>query len=134
MEFIHARNAEIMRAYRAACRRARHIYLEDLMEEVASTPTSRFWVSEERAAYVVRLMEEGRSLPQMRETKREMYEEIYRRYMAEREREPGLSRQELIARVIYQPAPKFYLTARTIGEFIYKIKSGRWYGKRSKEQ
>ena len=29
---------------------------------------------------------------------------------------------ELVTIIVYQPAPKFYLTPRTIEEFIYRIK------------
>ena len=57
-----------------------------------------------------------------------MFEEIFRRYTAAQAADPTRSVFEIVADVVNQPAPKFYLTPRTVGEFIYRIKSG-WYDK-----
>ena len=55
-----------------------------------------------------------------------MFEEIFRRFVVMHEQQPDKSVYELVALIVNQPAPKFYLTARTVGEFIYRIKNG-WY-------
>lgn len=57
-----------------------------------------------------------------------MFEEIYRRFLILREQYPENSIYSLIIKVISQPAPKFYMTPRTVGELIYRIKNG-WYDK-----
>ena len=126
MEFVNARNEEIMRIYHEIVSSVPFIIRSDVMELIAESPASRFWVSEERAGFVVKAMLAGRPLPRMRETKKEMFDEIFRRFLIEREKQPHASVPELISIVIHQPAPKFYLTPRTIGEFIHRIKKG-WY-------
>ena len=63
-------------------------------------------------------------MPRMRSNKREMFEEIYRRYLLMRKDYPDKSVYELVTKIVNQPAPKFYLTPRTVGEFIYRIKNG----------
>lgn len=102
--------------------------MPEIFELVAESPASRFWVSEERAAIVIAAMEAGKPLTRMRRNKREMFEEIFRRYLALRDLHPDKSLFELVSIVVHQPAPKFYLTPRTVGEFIYRIKNG-WYDK-----
>lgn len=117
-----------MRAFREQLALARFIVMPEIFELVAESPASRFWVSEERAAIVIAAMEAGKPLTRMRRNKREMFEEIYRRYLIERKNNPRKSVYDLVTRIVNQPAPKFYLTPRTVGEFIYRIKNG-WYDK-----
>lgn len=128
LEFTRERNRDLLRVYHEKLASATFIVMPVIFELVAQSPASRFWVSEERAAIVISAMEAGKPLLRMRDNKREMFEEIYRRYTVLREQYPEKSTNELAARIVNQPAPKFYLTARTVGEFIYRIKNG-WYDK-----
>lgn len=128
MDFTRQRNEDLMRAFREQLALARFIVMPEIFQLVADSPASRFWVSEERAAIVISAMAAGKSLTRMRSNKREMFEEIYRRFLIERESHPKKSVYELVTKIVNQPAPKFYLTPRTVGEFIYRIKNG-WYDK-----
>jgi hypothetical protein len=126
LEFTRERNEDLMRVYREKLSEASIIVMPVIFELVAQSPSSRFWVSEERAAIVISAMAAGRPMPRMRKNKREMFEEIFRRFVVMHEQQPDKSVYELVALIVNQPAPKFYLTARTVGEFIYRIKNG-WY-------
>ncbi len=126
LDFTRERNADLMRVYRQKLAEASMIVMPAIFELVAESPASRFWVSEERAAIVISAMAAGKSIPRMRSNKREMFEEIYRRYLIMQEEYPDKSVYELVTKIVNQPAPKFYLTPRTVGEFIYRIKNG-WY-------
>lgn len=126
MEFTRQRNNDIMRAYRQQLALARVIVMPDIFRQVAESPASRFWVSEERAAVEISRMLAGKTFSRMRDNKREMFLEIYRRFLLLREQFPHKPLFELVSTVVNQPAPKFYLTARTVGEFVYRIKNG-WY-------
>ncbi len=126
MDFTRQRNEDLMRAYREQLALASFIVMPEIFSLVAESPASRFWVSEERAAVEVSRMLAGKPFPRMRSNKREMFEEIFRRFLIEREKFPEMSVYRLVSRVVVQPAPKFYLTPRTVGEYIYLIKSG-WY-------
>ena len=128
MDFTRQRNDDIMRAYREQLALANYIVMPEIFEKVAESPAKRFWVSEERAAVEVSRMLVGKPFSRMRANKREMFQEIFRRYLALRESCPGKSLIELVSIVVHQPAPKFYLTPRTVGEFVYRIKNG-WYDK-----
>lgn len=129
LDFTRQRNDDLMRAYREQLAKARFIVMPDIFSLVAESPSSRFWVSEERAAIVVSRMLAGKPLPQMRANKREMFEEIFFRFLLLRQSCPSLSVFELVSDIVNQPAPKFYLTPRTVGELIYRIRNG-WYDKR----
>lgn len=126
MDFTRQRNRDILRAYREQLAKASYIVMPEIFQRVADSPASRFWVSEERAAVEVSRMLVGKPFSRMRRNKREMFEEIFRRFLVLREQYPDKSVYELTSIVVNQPAPKFYLTARTVGEFIYRIKNG-WY-------
>lgn len=128
LEFTHERNKELLRVYREKCIESEYIVMTEIFEKVANSPCSRFWVSEERASIVIYTMLAKKPLPNMRKNKREMFEEIFRRFLVVREQYPEKSIYDLAIMVVNQPAPKFYMTPRTIGELIYRIKNG-WYNK-----
>lgn len=124
LEFTRRRNEDIMRVFNHHLKNEKYIFLPHIFHLVSESPASRFWVSEERAVAVVSALIAGRKLPRMRENKIEMFQEILRRYLILRNKEPKIPMIRHITQVIEQPAPKFYLTPRTIGEIIFKIKRG----------
>lgn len=128
MDFTRQRNDDLMRAYREQLALANYIIMPEIFKKVAESPAKRFWVSEERAAVEISRMLAGKPFSRMRTNKREMFQEIFRRYLALRDFYPDKSVLELVSVIVYQPAPKFYLTPRTVGEFIYRINNG-WYDK-----
>ena len=126
LDFTIERNNDLLRAFKEKIAFARVIVMPEIFELVAESPASRFWVSEERATIVISAMIAGKPLPRMRSNKRDMFEEIYRRYLIARKKYPDKSVYDLVSTIVNQPAPKFYLTPRTVGELIYRIKNG-WY-------
>ncbi|MCH5234457.1 MAG: hypothetical protein J1E16_04125 [Muribaculaceae bacterium] len=128
LEFTHQRNSDIMRVFRHHLSSQPHIFLPDILVLVAKSPASRFWVSEERAAIVISALIAGRPLPPMRDNKKEMFAEILRRYLEIKDSRPGESLANIVADIVNQPAPRFYLTPRTIGTIINRINNG-FYGK-----
>lgn len=128
LDFTKERNQELLRVYQEKLSEAGYIIMPKIFEQVANSPCSRFWVSEERAAIVISSLLAGKSLPNMRKNKREMFDEIFRRFLIVREKYPEKSIYALAIIVVSQPAPKFYMTPRTVGELIYRIKNG-WYDK-----
>ena len=128
LDFTQERNQELMRVYQEKLSKAGYIVMPKIFEQVANSPCSRFWVSEERAAIVISTLLAGKVVPNMRRNKREMFDEIFHRFLIAREQYPEKSIYALAIMVVNQPAPKFYMTPRTVGELIYRIKNG-WYDK-----
>lgn len=128
LDFTQERNQELMRVYQEKLSKAGYIVMPKIFEQVANSPCSRFWVSEERAAIVISILLAGKVVPNMRRNKREMFDEIFHRFLIAREQYPEKSIYALAIMVVNQPAPKFYMTPRTVGELIYRIKNG-WYDK-----
>lgn len=126
MDFTHQRNQDLMRAYREQLALADYIVMPRIYEKVAASPARRFWVSEERAAVEVSRMLAGKPFSRMRPNKREMFKEIFRRYVILRDQHPDKSLVELVSVIIHQPAPKFYFTPRSVGVYISRIRNG-WY-------
>lgn len=124
VDFTRQRNADLMRVFRQKLAEAAHIHMPEIFRQVAASPSSRFWVSEERAAIVIAAMQAGREVALMTANKREMFDEIYRRYLELRASHPDKSIIELARVIVHQPAPRFYFTPRSVGEFIYRIRNG----------
>lgn len=124
LEFTDKRNEELMNAFRKAIAERDFIDITEVSQVIVNMPCSRFWVSEERAMVVVAALAKGKPvLDTMRPTKREMFQEIYKRVTAIREtsNEPLF---DIVMRVVHSPAPKFYMRPRCAMEIIYKIKKG----------
>lgn len=127
-ECIDERDEDLMRAYREAvgallsCDGSHRgdVGVEDVFKAMVERPARRFWVSEHRAAVVVGAMRcKGYSaLRGMNRERREMYGEIYRRYIALMAEQPSLTLLQAVAIVVRQPAPRFYITASS-GKVAY---------------
>lgn len=125
LAFTAQRNKELMTAYRNAILNADYIDLSRVAYIIANTPTSRFWVSEERALIVVQAIMNGSPiLETMRPLKREMFMEIYTRVRRLMKEKPDTPLPDIVMEVVNSPAPKFYLQDRCAMDIIYKIKSG----------
>ena len=133
LEFTNERNDELMRAFREAINNRTFIDITEISEEVVNMPCSRFWVSEERAMVVVAaLIKRKPVLDAMRPTKREMFQEIYKRFLLLQKQLPHVSMAELVFKTVNSPAPKFYMTPRSAMETIYKIKKGFYNQRKAK--
>ena len=126
MDFTHQRNEDLMETFRRVLSSVEFVDMPTIFQLVADSPSKRFWVSEERASIVISAMVSGKPLPRMRANKREMFDEIFRRFKILKKDFPDRCLFEIVSMIVREPAPKFYLTARTVGEFIYRIKNG-WY-------
>lgn len=136
LEFTRERNDDIMRVYRQELKQTLDlngmVYMPTLLNRVANSQASRFWVSEERATAVISLMLRGRQVKGLRPTKKAMFDEIFRRVRiilgddVDIKTLPPLTLRNIVREVIEQKAPSFYLTGRTIGEIVYRVKKG-WY-------
>lgn len=102
----------------------------DVFQRLVDTPAQRFWVSPERAAIVISQMDKGDDLSTMGSTRREMFQEIYRRVQELKRLHPNMSTRQLAINVIMQPAPKFYLTPSSARVIVCKVRKA-WYRKRN---
>lgn len=111
MMYSHERSDDLMMAYDKYVSSCDYIRMPEVYNSIVNMPSRRFWVSDIRAALVIAAMFRGEAhLENMCHSKREMYEEIFRRVKTLREQHPGMTISELCAIVVMQPAPKFYLT------------------------
>lgn len=123
MEYSKERADDLMRAYNEYIASCKYILMEDVCKHVVNMPTKRFWVSGIRASLVISKMMRGEAnLNKMCATKRDMFEEIFRRVIKLRETYPNKSISELCAIVVAQPAPKFYLTPGSARIYICKAR------------
>lgn len=123
VDFSVQRNRELMRAYRSVLSKKSHFDFKNDYNEVVNHPCSRFWVSEERATVVVSALLKGHyALDSMHPLKREMFLEIFKRFMEIYEENPNRSIPDIVFEVVNSSAPKFYMTPRTAMMYIYSIK------------
>lgn len=121
MEYSMERMNDLMRAYDEYISSCDYIRMPEVYKVIVNMPSRRFWVSDIRAALVVSAMMRGANdLSGMWPLKKEMYEEIHTRVVALKSEHPELTISELCAKVIAQPAPKFYLTPGSSRIWILK--------------
>lgn len=124
LDFTEHRNSDLIKTFRLHLQSAPATTPRRIFELVAKSPASRFWVSEQRAAIVISAKLAGKKFPKMLKTKQEMFDEIYRRFRIMRSQHPEKTIIELASMIVHQPAPEFYLTPRTVEEYIYHIRRG----------
>lgn len=132
IEYAKERLNDLLMCYRKYISSCEHISIPDVFENVVNMPASRFYVSEQRAANVISQILNGSKLKNMRPTKREMFFEIYRRYIIEKKNNPTLPLVQLVGIIIEQPAPKFYLAPGSARVMILKARQ-KWYEERKKK-
>ena len=121
-EYKDERDADLLRAYREIISVMGNISLPEVAAKIAATPSKRFWVSEERANIIICKMEKGISISGMIPTKQEMFKEIYARYVSMKKSHPSLAKKDIIFKVCNEPAPKFYLTIKSILVLLNKAR------------
>lgn len=126
LDYAEERIAYLMGEYRRYISSSTHIRMEELFSYIVNQPAPRFWVSPVRAAVVVGSMMRGNKLSKMRPSKIEMFQEIYKRVLALRERHPQAPLSRLVEEIVLSPAPKYYLTPSSAKIMIYKAKR-KWY-------
>ncbi len=125
------RDAELFRTFRLNLMQRGMVRLSECVGRTVLSPSSRFWVSRERATLVMYAMLRGKTTERMSPTRREMYGEIYRRLLAAREEHPGWSVAQLTDFVVRQPAPRFYLTPKSALVILCKIRK-QWAGRKQR--
>lgn len=121
-DFIAERNADILRAYKEIISVRDNISLTEIAQQIAKSPSKRFWVSEERAYNAVCWLDRGDKLDHMISTRKQMFLEIYRRYKVLSNECPFLAKKDIIFRVCNEEAPSFYLTPKSILVILHKAR------------
>lgn len=102
-DYFADRNRELKKAFLTFFA---HMEFMDAVAAAAQSPCSRFWVSAEQMAKRLRA-----DKPLARQA--DMYEEIRRRCNSD-------FSIENVERVVYSPAPRFYISLLTARKLIYK--------------
>lgn len=131
-EYTDLRDKELMKAYRDQLESCNKIHLPNVLSKTVNTPSSRFWVSESRAAIIIGKMFRGESIEGMKPMKIEMFNEIFNRVKRLRTLNPKQSLSDLVCEVVNTPAPKFYLTPESAKIIICRIKK-KWLKERKKK-
>ena len=132
MSFKKQRNYALLKEYRKVIANVSVIRLKDICEIIVNSPSPRFWVSEERATAVISAMIRGKDvLSSMRASKREMFNEIYKRVMAIKRKGDNSHLNKIVFSVVNSPAPKFYMKASSAIEILFKVRNG--YYERNKK-
>lgn len=119
-EFSSQRNRELVENFRRAIAAQSEIALADAFRKAVETPAPRFWVSEARAAAVIGKMVAGEDpLAGMYPEKRDMYLEIYARFLELRAQRPEETITALVFEVVNGEAPRAYMSWQRARIIIY---------------
>lgn len=128
-EHTKERNDDLLSAYCQQLASCGEMRASEVFKKIVEMPSRRFWVSERRAAAVVAAIMRGNKLQNMGAMKKAMFEEIHRRVLALRERQPKAPLIDLCSQVVNQRAPKFYLTPGSAEVIICKARKA-WFERR----
>lgn len=119
-DYTAARNAELVKNFNAAIRKAEIVDLEKICAQVAASPASRFFISEERAYELIIARRRLGHWPISITMRIEMIEEIARRAenLLRSGKAPTL--RDAVHEAVNSPAPKFYLTPRSCRTLVYR--------------
>lgn len=124
------RNEDLMRCFQEKASNNSMLVISDVFNEVVNSPSSRFWVSERRAAVVVSDLIRGRdALRGMKPQKKEMYMEIFRRTLERIKEGTKETLFEIVSSIVCSPAPKFYLTPDSAKIIYYRCRNA-WYDRK----
>lgn len=90
----------------------------DCMEEAVNSPAKKFYITYERAARFISLLERGIELPISNEKKKMMYGEIHRRF-TKRKHEKRATMYDVLVDILQEDAPCFYIDAHTMNSVFY---------------
>lgn len=121
-DFTKERDADILRAYKEVISVRDNIGLLEIERRLLQSPSKRFWVSVDRAYNVILNMLNGKSISNMNSQKREMFQEIFRRYKIYSKEHPSLTKMDVIWHVCNQEAPSFYLTSKSMHVILHRVR------------
>ena len=125
-EFEAARRDFLLAQFRQVIAGQSKIAVAKAFRDTASAPAPRFWVSEARAAAVIgKMLTDESYTDSMNEEKREMYREIYRRFIKIRRMCPEMTIADIVFDIVNAEAPKSYLSKDRVRSIIYKAKRGK---------
>ncbi len=122
-EFSDQRNRTLLQNFRKALAEQSRASMTKAFKLAADAPAPRFWVSDTRAAVVIAKMIAGENPTEsMNPEKKEMYEELFRRFLELRKVRPDESIGSLVFEVVNQAAPRSYISPKRAQSIIYKAK------------
>jgi hypothetical protein len=122
IEYEGERAREVIHTCRETMKKVKHINVLDIFAEAVKQPSSRYWVSEDRAIYVMRRMLRGDDLSYMRQTKRKMFYELFWRFIECKRKHEDAGVCNIVRKIIYTPASSFFLTSASAKAIYYKHK------------
>lgn len=109
-EFISKRNEDLHRAYKEVVNSGEYNNIIDCIRVSLTLPASKFWVSSENAARIISRIEKGDTLYNISPLRKEMFMELYKRFLEEKLKHPeSKSIYKICEIIIEQPAPRFYI-------------------------
>lgn len=122
IDFSEERAHDLYRQYRRCLANVRYIRMNEIFRMVVDSPAPRFYVSKIHATNIISCLMRGKPLFKMRGPKREMFEEILRRSNILRSKHPDWTLSDIVEEVIWQPAPKFYLSPSSAKIYINRLR------------
>lgn len=120
VDYEEERARDLWEVYRISLAMAKYIRLNEVYADISEWPARRFYVSEERAYRVVKMMLRGKGLHGMHPLKQAMFRDICNRVVGLHKRHPEKSIRTLCRKVVLQSAPRFYLSSSAVKNIILK--------------
>ena len=118
-EFSSHRSEMLLLNFRRSIAAQSRISAKKAFQEAADAPAPRFWVSEARAARIISRMRQGDDpTVDMTTEKREMYRELYRRFLILEKQNPQMPVGDIVFTIVNDTAPKSYISPERARQLI----------------
>ncbi|MDE6010528.1 MAG: hypothetical protein K2F87_03645 [Muribaculaceae bacterium] len=119
-DYTQAKNDELVKAFYAYVGRTVMIDLDAIFRQIADSPASRFFISEERAYELVRRYRSSGKWDMANPLRVAMLDQIHSNAMGLMASDARLTLKDAVYEAVNSPAPKFYLTPKSCRQLIYK--------------
>lgn len=113
---------DVMKVYREECRNYDGILQTEIYQRTVSHPAPRFYVNAKSALRYISPMMRGdrRALDGMKPLRREMYEVLFEVVLklSQKERFWGESIYSILRQAVMEPAPRFYIDEKRMGQIF----------------
>lgn len=94
---------------------------QEIFSKVANSEAKQFYVSPEEATRIISRINQGQDTGIKNIERREMYYDIHKKFLELKNEYPAITVKDAIYRIIYSPAPRFYIRPNSLKVLFHHI-------------
>lgn len=129
LDFMKERDCDILNVYDKVLKEfgnsARYQSKQEIYSKVTNSQAKQFYVSPEEAMRIISRINKGQDPGIKNPERREMYYDIHKKFVEIKNEYPAITVKDAIYRIIYSPAPRFYIKPNSLKVLFHHIQKRR---------